>query len=505
VLGLGLGMKRSVTDGEIGLIRAMLARGMKNCDIQFYFNRQDRPVNSGRITGIRQGTYGPGIPPANNNELDAFLATFKVGPIQGSGVSAVPSSDEGRLAALFSNKKGNGWRLTSGETDEVECKREVDVKKLAPIVRAIAGMANNKGGVVLLGVEDKSGKVVGLQDDDFDKLDLVKLTLAVKAHLQPTPSFRKGVFEVGGFQVGYVCVEPCVDKPVIVHRPGDRLDDGAILFRYPAESAPIRFGDLRTLLDARDAMRLSALVDVTRKIADIGVENSAILNVADGALELAGHPMQIDQALVDQIKFIKEGQFDEVTGAPTLKLVGEITASGGEKLPGGRRLITDEDVLRNFLDQEPVLEPFEYIRFAVAGTNRDWVPIFYFGNQAKLSRAEMAGLLEGVATTKTKAKLKVIDRALGRQSALAKHVGTPAKLLAAILAGDREPPADAKVAGNIALALQGMQAKSAPPKEEMLTLLKACMAALVEANHVAAMSNVYRAAGRLDEVYFAPS
>lgn len=246
-------MKRSVTDDEIGLIRAMLARDMKNRDIQFYFNRQDRPVNSGRITGIRQGNYGAGIPAASDPTLDAFLSSFKAGPIQGQAGLSAPLTDDERVANLFSNKNGNGWRLLSGETDEIECKREVDVKKLAPVVRAIAGMANNKGGMILLGVEDKSGKVVGLANDDFSKLDLVKLTLSVKAHLQPTPSFRKGVVEVGGLQVGYVCVEPAIDKPVVVHRPGDRLDDGAILFRYPAESAPIKFGDLRSLLDARDA------------------------------------------------------------------------------------------------------------------------------------------------------------------------------------------------------------------------------------------------------------
>lgn len=183
-------MGRSVTDDEIGLIRAMLARDMKNRDIQFYFNRQDRPVNSGRITGIRQGSYGAGVPAASDQTLDAFLANFKPGPVQSlSGVTA-PLADDARVAALFSIKNGNDWRLMSGETDEIECKREVDIKKLAPVVRAIAGMANNKGGMILLGVEDKSGKVVGLANDDFARLDLVKLTLAVKAHLQPTPRLR---------------------------------------------------------------------------------------------------------------------------------------------------------------------------------------------------------------------------------------------------------------------------------------------------------------------------
>lgn len=102
--------------------------------------------------------------------------------------------------------------------------------------------------------------------------------------------------------------------------------------------------------------------------------------------------------------------------------MGEITTLGGAKLPGGRRLVTDEDVLCRFLDQEPVLEPFKYTRFAVAGANRDWMPIFYFAKQANVTASELAGLLEGAETKKTKAKAKTIARALGKQSAFAKHV-----------------------------------------------------------------------------------
>jgi len=496
-------MKRSISDEEIGLIRAMLSRGMKNQAIQFYFNRQDRPVNSGRITGIRQNTYGAGIPAATDAALDHFLSSFQAGSITSPKSPPLPSQEE-VIASMFTSTSDGGWRLTSGETDELECKREVDVKKLLPVVRAIAGMANNKGGIILLGVEDKSGKVVGLANDEFAKLDLVKLTLAVKAHLQPTPSFKKGVVDIGGKAIGYVCVEPFGDKPVIVHRPGDRLDDGAILFRYPAETAAIKFGDLKSLLDDRDARRLSALVEATRKMAAIGVENSAILNVKNGALDLAGRPMQIDQALVDQIKFIREGQFDEVAGAPALKLVGEITGLGGDKLPGGRRLITDEDALRNFLDQEALLEPIEYIRWAVAGTNRDWMPIFYFARRAAMTTSELAGFIKEVSTTRTTAKARVVQRALGKRSAYAKPTGSPSKILTTVLDGSCESPTDVKTANNIALALQGLPADAPPPQQEMLALLSASAAILIKDGQVASMSHVYRAAGRLDEVYFAP-
>lgn len=48
---------RSITDEEIALMKGMLALGMKNKDIQFYFNRPDRSVNSGRISQVAKGTY----------------------------------------------------------------------------------------------------------------------------------------------------------------------------------------------------------------------------------------------------------------------------------------------------------------------------------------------------------------------------------------------------------------------------------------------------------------
>lgn len=66
---------RSIKDKEISLIKAMLKRGHKNQDIQFYFNRPDRPVNSGRITGIRNGSYANAakVATASDADLDVLL------------------------------------------------------------------------------------------------------------------------------------------------------------------------------------------------------------------------------------------------------------------------------------------------------------------------------------------------------------------------------------------------------------------------------------------------
>jgi hypothetical protein len=492
---------RSISDEEIGLIKTMLDREMKNRDIQFYFNRPDRPVNSGRITQIRQGTYGANVAKAPAAALDAFLASQK--PTQQAPASpAQPLQRRDELAAMF-EQATSGWRLVGGETERIECKREIDVKKLTPIVRAIAAMANNCGGTILLGVEDKSSRVVGLTDDSFAKMDLVKLTNAVKAHLQPTPTFSKGVFDIGGSEIGFVDVEVHQDKPVIVYRQGDRLEDGAILFRYPAESANIKFGDLRTLLDDRDARRLQALAIATRRIAEIGPENAAVLSTLDGSVSVGDRPLVVDKDLLDRVTLIREGHFDEINGGPALKILGEITSTeAASASASGRRVITDEDVLRNFLDQEVVFAPIEYLRFAATATNRDWLPIFYFAGQAGLTGGELSGLIGTFETPKTKHRAEMVERAQGSRSAYAKPTGSPAACLKTILSGAYSPPADVKAAEHVAMALRGLPQHGAPQQTSMLTLLKNALDVLVKAERWTAMSHVYRAAARLDEIYF---
>lgn len=134
--------QRGLSDMEIGLIKAMLVREMKNRDIQFYFNRWDRPVNSGRITQIRDGSYGPGVACAEEPFVDAFLKTFKASEV---GVVIQAQNEEPEAApaeiakALFVKHVDGSWRLKSGETDEHECKKDFDGKKLSAVLRAIAG------------------------------------------------------------------------------------------------------------------------------------------------------------------------------------------------------------------------------------------------------------------------------------------------------------------------------------------------------------------------------
>ena len=192
--------RRSVTNSEIGLIKAMLARGMKNRDIQFYFNRQDRPVNSGRITQIRSGTYGPEVPEATDPAVDAFLTTFTPSAIgavvKGSGTILTLAD---RARAHFERRGSEGWFLKTHETDQAECKQSFGLRpdnRAGPALRAIAGLANNSGGFLFFGVEelaDKSLKVMGLSDPAaFAQLDPADVNRLLASALDPYLRSRSG-------------------------------------------------------------------------------------------------------------------------------------------------------------------------------------------------------------------------------------------------------------------------------------------------------------------------
>lgn len=58
---------------EVALIKTMIERGYTNTTIQFYFNKPDRAVNSGRISEIKGGNRWADVEPASQFELDEFI------------------------------------------------------------------------------------------------------------------------------------------------------------------------------------------------------------------------------------------------------------------------------------------------------------------------------------------------------------------------------------------------------------------------------------------------
>ena len=312
--------KRSITDAEIGLIKAMLARGMANKDIQFFFNRQDRAVNSGRITGIRDRSYGPEVPKAGDEELSDFIKNFATPRIAAPGIviEATPAApldamDEKVLRSFFAKDASGAWRCGAGETDEFECKEGFSLRNFSKPLRTIAGFANNRGGYLFFGVMDKplGFAVCGLADDRFTDTDQNKFSQTIRSVLQPTPRFRVASLKLDALSVGVIHVEPHGAKPVIASKTEGDVAEGAIYYRYPGETKAICYPDLRAILDERDQRSREAIMPMVQRLLELGPKDAMVANLADGQLEDGKRPILIDPQSLERIKFIREGEFDD--------------------------------------------------------------------------------------------------------------------------------------------------------------------------------------------------
>jgi hypothetical protein len=284
----------------------------------------------------------------------------------------------------------------------------------------------------------------------------------------------------------------------------ERDCEGEILLHYPGQSSRIKFGDLRAMLDERDRAAQSALARAAGQIADIGTGNAMILDTNRNVLEDGVRSILIDEKLVENIKFIKEGDFDEKLGAPTLKLVGEVApvaVKGPTTTIVAHAALFQENILDKFLRQEKVDSPIVYI-YAGLPQSRMWLPIFYYARMCNKSNEEVATLVGALKVAQKGKKKILIDRLRGQKSAFAKAVTKASKRWRDDIAkGIVTQPASAEEA---ALFTQGVTGVSKTPAglKDLLDALIASKDFAEASNHGDLMGLVFKAASRVDELFF---
>lgn len=500
--------KRSITETEISLIKAMTARGMKNKDIQFLFNRPERAVNSGRITGIGNGTYSDSatIPAASGAEVDAFIAAHQQ--------ASTPARDlhplsEALLRSMFLQTADGIWRLRDGESDTRECKSNFGLKHAYQWVKAIAALSNNRGGYVFFGVadgghkgpggEDLSHAVVGLPSPEFATLDPVDITSKLKSYLDPTPRIERTVIEFDGKAVGIIYVEQHGARPIIATKAdADKIKEGDIFYRYPGQTSRIKYSDLRALLDERDTQARLGILPLVERLLSLGPQRALLADLEQGELHDGSRAIMIDPALVEQIKFIREGSFDEVEGAPALKIVGDVVPANGSSM-SSRGAITDDNLLRNFLKQEAIGHPREYIRYAAGAGHAGWLPLRYFAQKGQLDRAGAIAAVREAEGTKIR-KTVLIAKMRNDKAAFCSCAGTPKSILAKLKTGEIPEPIDLKGATHLAQAICGLDKLSPPSGPALLAVLERWRTQFEAGD--AGLTHIRRAACRLDELMF---
>lgn len=333
------GRGNSLSDAEVAVIKALIAGGEhSNQEIAGLINRARgdaaSDVSTGRISNIKNGQIKkyatiPLADPAHVKQLIA-RATPKI------------LSDEGpigpaRLAKLLPTKAGMPGSLAITETDQIECKRSVNF-----VMKTIAAFANHKGGYFVFGVENGTFNVVGLSNDKFENYDLNKLNQNIRDQLGIGLDILTTTHQIDGKKLGIVFVGPAHTKPVIfIHSTGD-IAQGHIYYRYPGEDRLISPADLQRLIEQR-IQQLSQTI-LSKHLANIlrfGIENAAVMNISTGEIDGKAGSFLIDESLLSQISFVRDGEFVERSGAPTLKLIGEVA-------PAKATVVTIKEALQGY-------------------------------------------------------------------------------------------------------------------------------------------------------------
>jgi Putative DNA-binding domain len=466
---------------------------MKNDQVHFYFNRADRLISSGRIAQIKNGSYAKGVPAANEDELQAFLAKWEADHATVYPKGPQSPTDVEYIQAMFEKRK-TSWHVLSGETDVIECKLNYAIG--GAILKAIAGLANNKGGHILFGVKDGTSVVEGMSDDKFHTLDPSILNSHLLSTLDPVPTIKKVALTIGGKSVGAIYVEKHPEGPVIaVKNVGSDVREGAIYFRYVGETRQIKPGELRQIIKLREQ---KAVEEFSRRMSRVAAGSEATIDLDSGEVAGKSGRFVIDKALLPSIQFIREGDFSEVKGAPALRVIGEvqpISATDRNKVHIIRENITPDSIIENFLRNNQVQEPLQYLH-AQAHYPRKWMPIWHYVRQLSTSVDDIVEDLRSMTASVPTSRDAVVQRLRGTLTAAKLYSGSPAKILASLRSGKISAPKSVQEFAAFASAVQGLP-NDFKKAGELRPILLDCLKRDVASKHRHA---IYRAASRIDEI-----
>ncbi len=218
------------------------------------------------------------------------------------------------------------------ESQYLEFKQSFNFAGLADYYRDFAAFANNKGGYLIFGVKDRPRReLIGLTErafQQFDKLDPEVISGHLLDIFSGNIEWMHEVFQIGEDKFGAFYVEEATTKPIICKKDEGKdqiLRNGEVYFRYGGRTQKIQFSELDNIIANRIDQNNAHWMDLVQKIGTSGPQNAAILDTERGIIEKQNSQiLMVDEELIKNIKWIKEGSFIEKRGARTLKLIGSV-------------------------------------------------------------------------------------------------------------------------------------------------------------------------------------
>lgn len=238
----------------------------------------------------------------------------------------------GNIITEFLKLKDDG-NLFHRESQYLEFKESFNLAGLADYYRDFAAFANNKGGYLIFGVKDRPKReLVGLSakaTEQFDKLDPEMVSGHLLDLFSSNITWEHEIYKFNEMTFGVFYIYESTLKPIISKKDEGKdliLKNGEIYFRYGGRTQKIQFAELEIIINKRIEQNNNQWLDLVQKIGKSGPQNAAILDSEKGIIEKGDSQiLVVDEELLSGFQLIREGEFSEIKGAKTLKLVGNIT------------------------------------------------------------------------------------------------------------------------------------------------------------------------------------
>jgi len=320
------------------------------------------------------------------------------------------------LNRIFTVSTKDPDRLTSRESGWLEFKESFGFGSLGKYIRSAAGFANAKGGYIIYGIGNSPHTLIGLKNDNFDKLDPEKLTQYLNEHFDPEIHCDRQLYELNGKTYGLLYIHESLNKPVVCKKgtdDGKSLKEGEIYYRYSGRTQTIRYPELKELIEERRKQEQLLWFKHFKEIARIGIQDVGLLDVRSGKVTGSAGSFLIDESLLSQVSFIRDGEFNEQKGKPAIKIIG--TAQPINSGPTGSEAkyrivktkgIRTSDIMLAFLNSEKPAEPRSYIT-QICYESSAFLPLYFLIVQAGLSLSETMSVIDNEhSTSSAKSKLR---------------------------------------------------------------------------------------------------
>lgn len=333
-----------------------------------------------------------------------------------------------KLTRMFRTSPKDPERIINREGSTIEFKESYSHGGMAQYFKTMAAFANNSGGYIIYGVGDKPRHLIGLKGKNltqFENLKVEEFTKNLTDYFSPEIKWDHCTFEYKDMSFGVIYTYPLAKKPCICKKAYDdknakyTLKEGDIYYRYGGRSEKIHYEELNDIIDAARRAEEQQWIEFAKRAAKIGIENACLLDLNSGVVSGKSGAVIIDETLLSKISFIKEGEFVETKGTPTLRLIGDIQEVGTGRIVVKEttrrvvRAIESSDIVIAFLKSLPVECPLEYLRAICSESSANY-PFYFLLAQSDESVEDAIKVVEET-TSRGQAKRNLLERLNGKK------------------------------------------------------------------------------------------